>query len=74
MEAIDRLFRVADRKEGTVPPVDALPGEEFCDQPGNDFPLGRAGVLCFVDKDMIKAAIKPEEYPACDSTVRQKGG
>ncbi len=72
LEGKDRLLLVADGKDGAHDPV-ARSGTrcEFRRQPFDDVPLPWAGVLGFVDQDMVDAAIEFEMDPACGDAVEQ---
>ena len=63
LEAVDRLFRVADgedRAQGVVP---ALAGEEIRGERADDRPLPGVGVLGLVDQHMVDPAVQLVEHP-----------
>src|SRR5580658_6256538 len=45
LKAVDRLFRIADRKDRADRVAGALAGEKLLSQGGDDLPLLRVGVL-----------------------------
>ena len=63
LERIDRLFLVADRENRADHVARAGAGGEFGDQPEDDLPLLVAGVLRFVDQEMIDAEIELVMHP-----------
>ena len=58
LERIDRLFLVADRENGANHVARAGAGGKFGDQSSDDLPLFAAGILRFVDQEMIDAEIE----------------
>ena len=58
LKRIDRLLLVADREDGANHVARAGAGGEFGDQPEDDLPLLAAGILRFVDQEMIDAEIE----------------
>ena len=65
LEAEDRLLLVADREQRarTHPLARALAGKELLRQLVDDAPLLRAGVLRFVDQDVVEPAVELVEHP-----------
>ena len=73
LEGIDRLFFIADDEQSTGFIAGSKPGGKFGGQEFDDAPLIGAGVLRFVDKDMVDAAVKTEQHPCGDGGVGQQG-
>ena len=64
LETEDRLLAVAHHKQRAVRNLAAAgSGKELLRQRADDLPLGQAGILRFVDKDMLDAAVKLEQNP-----------
>ena len=64
LKAIDRLFGIADRENGAQGVVArAFAGKEFHRQRARHVPLFGAGVLRFVDENMVESAVELEEHP-----------
>ena len=63
LKAVDRLLRIADRKDRADRVACALAGEELLGQRGDDLPLLGIGVLRLVDQDVVEAAIELEQHP-----------
>ncbi len=63
LEAVDRLLLVADDEDGALDVAGAGAGEELVGQRLDHPPLRGAGVLGFVDQDVVEAAIEPPEHP-----------
>jgi hypothetical protein len=63
LERIDRLFLVADRKDGARVGPRAGAGGEFVGEVAHDLPLLLAGVLRLVDQHMVDAEIELVVHP-----------
>ena len=63
LERIDRLLLVADDKDRARCVARAPTGGEFLRQKLDHPPLLGACVLRLVDKDVVNAAVQPEQHP-----------
>src|SRR5581483_11056996 len=59
----NRLLLVADGKDRALDCARAGPGEKLVDQPADDAPLLRAGVLRLVDQHVIDAEVELVVHP-----------
>src|SRR6056300_2101706 len=73
LERINRLLLVADHEQssGYIGPCAFTAGESL-HQAFDHVPLGGAGVLGLIDKDMINAPVKAEQYPLGHGRIGQK--
>ena len=73
LEAVDRLLLVADHEDGASH-VGASAGAagELGGQLPDDLPLRRRGVLRLVDKDVVDAAVEPEQHPLRHRSVGEQ--
>ena len=75
LKAVDGLLFVANGKEGAVFFTGALSGEKLLCQAGDHLPLVGAGILRFIDEDMVKAAVQFIEHPGgVIAALQQAGG
>ena len=73
LEGIDRLLFVADRKDGAVHAVArSEAGKEIFGEAPHHIPLVGAGVLGFVDQDVIDALVELVLHPGADIGTRQQ--
>ena len=72
LERIDRLLLVADDKDGARDVTCAPACGEFLRQKLDHAPLFRTGVLCLVDKDVVNAAVQPEQHPLRHRRIGQQ--
>ena len=63
MEGVDALLGIADGEHGARSLARADAGEELILQRRDQIPLRGAGVLAFVDQDVIEAAVELVEHP-----------
>ena len=63
LEGVDRLFRVADRKDRAGHMARAGACEELLRQRAHHTPLVGTGVLRLVDEDVVEAGVKLVEHP-----------
>ena len=63
LETENRLLDVTNREHGAIQVAGPLTDKEFLDNRIDDGPLIRAGVLGFVDQDMIETAVELVENP-----------
>src|SRR5262249_16449342 len=59
----DRLLLIADREDRAPDAARPGAGEELARDPPYDFPLLRAGVLRFIDQDMVDAGVELVIHP-----------
>ena len=73
LEAEDGLLLVADREDGARCAASrGLAGEEFLGQLVDDGPLFGAGVLGFVDQNMVDAIVELVEHPLRGMSPRSR--
>ena len=72
LERIDRLLLVADDKDRARCVARAPACGEFLRQKLDHAPLFRTGVLCLVDKDVVNAAVQPEQHPLRHRRIGQQ--
>ena len=73
LKGIDRLFLVADHKNGALNiSAGTFTGGELLRQFFHHIPLHRAGVLGLIHKDMIDAAVQTIEHPRRHRWIIQK--
>ena len=74
LKSVNRLLFVADREDSPVDiPSRARSCRELFRKPTDDFPLHRAYVLRFVDKDVVYAAVETIKHPVRYSGIGQQG-
>ena len=74
LEGIDRLFLVADGKNGAMHGARALAREELVGQPLHDLPLVGAGVLRLVEQDVVDALVELVLHPGAGIGPCQEAG
>ena len=74
LEAVDRLFRVADREHGARPPARPFAGEELVGKRPHHLPLFGVRVLRLVDEQVVEAAVEFVEHPRRAAPALQQGG
>ena len=72
LEGVDRLLLVTDDEEPPVFVCGTLARTEFCREPLDHPPLGRARILGLIDEDMVDPAVEPVADPVGGGLVLQQ--
>ena len=73
LERVNRLLFIADDEHGFFRiRIHPQPRGQFTGQRLDHIPLGGAGVLGFVDQDVVKRAIQPIKHPVAHIIACQK--